>query len=130
MTTSTTIYRSLIAAAAIMGLSTLLAWAAPEHISEDAARRLLGVVLGAVVVMFSNSIPKVLASRARCTPAEDQAARRFAGWSMVLGGLGYMLAWMFVPLSMAALIGGTVLAIGLALAILRCLRLGSKGSPT
>ena len=122
--------RSVIVAAVILLASAMLAWAAPAYLSDDMARRLFGVLLGAVVVAYSNSIPKMLASRARtrCSPAQDQAARRFAGWSMVLGGLGYMLAWMFAPLSMAALLGGAALAIGLALAVLRCLRLGRKSS--
>ena len=100
--------------------------------SDEAARRLLGVLLGAVVVAFSNSIPKMLVARARqrCSPGQDQAARRFAGWSMVLGGLGYMLAWIFAPLQVAALIGGAALAIGVALAVLRCMRLGRNKSLT
>ncbi|MES2898331.1 MAG: hypothetical protein V4723_01320 [Pseudomonadota bacterium] len=132
MSTSAILLRSLFAAAAVLACSALLVWASPEHISEETARRLLGVLLGAVVVAYSNSIPKVLAARARlrCSAAEEQAARRFAGWSLVLGGLAYVLAWMVAPLSVAGLIGGALLAIGVALALLRCLRLGSKGSLT
>ncbi len=132
MNTATHLGRSLAGAAAILGISALLAWAAPEYISADTARRALGVLLGAVVVLYSNAIPKMLVSRARlrCSPAQDQAARRFAGWSLVLGGIGYMLAWIVLPLSIASLIGGGALAIGLGLAVLRCLRLGSKGSLT
>lgn len=124
--------RAVALAALILAASALLGWASPAYLSDESARRLLGVLLGAVVVGFSNTIPKMLASRSRlrCSPAQDQAARRFAGWSMVLGGLGYMLAWIFAPLSMAALIGGAALAIGLTLALLRCLRLGRNGSLT
>ena len=45
-----------------------------------------------VVVVCANAIPKSLTSLARLrgSPAAEQAARRFAGWSLVLGGLGYV----------------------------------------
>ncbi len=130
MSTATLLARSLCAAAAILGVSAALAWASPEYLSDDTARRLLGVLLGAVVMVYSNAIPKLLAARTRCSPAQDQAARRFAGWSLVLGGLAYMLAWIFLPLALAPVLGGGALALGLGLAILRCLRPGRKNSLT
>ena len=73
--------RSLLAAALIIGVSAALSWLAPSYISTELSHRLLGALLGAVVVAYSNSIPKVLVARARlhCSPAQDQAARRFAG---------------------------------------------------
>ena len=127
MSTTVKLGRSLALAAAILGVSAVLAWIAPAYISGELARRLLGVLLGAVVVLYANVIPKMLATRARlrCPAAEDQAARRFAGWALVLGGVGYMLAWTFLPLSLAGLAGGGLLAIGLGAAIVRCLRLAA-----
>jgi hypothetical protein len=124
--------RSLLAAGVIIAISAALSWLAPAYISTELSQRLLGALLGAVVVVYSNAIPKMLVARARlrCTPAEDQAARRFAGWSLVLGGVGYMLAWLFAPLAIAALIGGAVLAAALLMAIVRCLRLRTNGSAT
>ena len=124
--------RSLLAAALIIGVSAALSWLAPSYISTELSHRLLGALLGAVVVAYSNSIPKVLVARARlrCSPAQDQAARRFAGRSLVLGGVGYMLAWLLVPIDMAALTGGAVLAAALLLAVVRCMRPGANNSPT
>ncbi len=132
MSASFPLGRSLLAAGVIIAMSAALSWLAPAYISTELSQRLLGALLGAVVVVYSNAIPKLLVARARlhCTPAEDQAARRFAGWSMVLGGVGYMLAWLFAPIAIAALIGGAVLAAALLMAIVRCLRLRANGSPT
>jgi hypothetical protein len=83
-----------------------------------------------VVVVYSNRIPKVLTARARRhrSPAADQAARRFAGWILVLGGFGYSFAWLFAPLHMAALIGGAFLATAVLLAVVRCVRIGPTDS--
>ena len=124
--------RSLLAAALIIGVSAALAWLAPSYISTELSHRLLGALLGAVVVAYSNTIPKVLVARARlrCSPAQDQAARRFAGWSLVLGGVGYALAWLLAPIDMAAMIGGALLATALLLALVRCMRVGGDGSVT
>lgn len=124
--------RALLAAALIIGISAGLAWAAPVYISSELSHRLLGALLGAVVVIYSNAIPKVLTARARrhAAPGEEQAARRFAGWILVLGGFGYMFAWLLAPITMAALAGGAILAAALLLAVVRCLRIGAGGSAT
>jgi hypothetical protein len=121
--------RSMLAAAAIIAIAAALSWLAPAHISAELAQRLMGALLGAVVVVYANAIPKLLVARARlrCSPAQDQAARRFAGWSLVLGGAAYMLAWLLAPLAIAGLLGGALLACALLVAVLRCLRLGSNG---
>lgn len=120
--------RSLLAAGVIIAASAALAWLAPVYISTELSHRLLGALLGAVVVCYANVIPKMLAPRARlrCSPAQDQAARRFAGWALVLGGAGYSLAWLLAPIGLAKLIAGAILASSLLLAALRCLRAGSR----
>ena len=120
--------RSLLAAALIIGVSAALSWLAPSYISTELSHRLLGALLGAVVIAYSNTIPKVLAARTRlrCSPAQDQAARRFAGWSLVLGGAGYMLAWLLAPIDLAAVVGGALLATALLLAVVRCMRRGGS----
>ncbi len=116
--------RAMLAAAIIVAIAAALSWLAPAYISAEMAQRLLGAMLGAVVVVYANAIPKLLISRARlrCDPAQDQAARRYAGRSLVLGGLAYILAWLVAPLALAALIGGAVLAMSWILAAMRCLR--------
>lgn len=118
--------RALAGAALILAASAALRWAAPEHIGIETAQRLSGVLLGLVVVVYANAIPKSLVAlaRLRCAPAREQAARRFAGWSLVLGGLGYIAAALLAPLESMHLVGGAILAAALAAAILRCMRAG------
>ena len=120
-------YRAVLAAAFILGVSAALAWLAPRYISTETSHRMLGALLGSVVVVYANAIPKLLVRRQGGTAhqAADQAARRFAGWSMVLGGVGYMLAWLVAPIGSAALIGGSLLATCTLVALVRGLRVGS-----
>ena len=124
------IARSLAAAALIIGVAALLSLLSPAYISAEWSQRLIGVMLGTVVVVYANAIPKALValSRLRVSAAEDQAARRYAGRALVLGGLAYALAWLLAPLQMAALVGGALLAAALFAAVLRCLRLRANSS--
>ncbi|QYF92100.1 hypothetical protein KY495_15140 [Massilia sp. PAMC28688] len=125
MTATNPIGRSVLGAVFILGGAALLNWLSPAHLSVEWSQRLMGTLLGAVVVVYANAIPKALASLAsvRCTPAQEQAARRFAGWSLVLGGLAYMLASLLAPLEHASVVGGVLLAIALFAAILRYVRI-------
>jgi hypothetical protein len=118
--------RALAGAMFIIAASALLRWASPDYLSAEMARRLTGVLLGLVVLVYANAIPKSLVAlaRLRCSPAREQAARRFAGWSLVLGGLGYIAAALTAPLASIHLVGGSILAVALAAAILRCMRAG------
>jgi uncharacterized membrane protein len=125
--------RPLLGAALIVGLSAALVWLTPATISPELSQRLLGALLGAVVVVYANAIPKAIASltsKTRRSAAEEQAARRFAGWAMVVGGLAYMLAWLAAPIALARPIGGGLLAVALLLAVLRCLKTGRNNRST
>lgn len=123
MKAADSIARALAGATCIIAAAALLRWATPHYMVAAMAQRLTQVVLGAVVVFYANAIPKsmVALARLRCSPAREQAARRFAGWSLVLGGLGYMAAALLAPLSSMYLVGGVILAVALAAAMLRCM---------
>jgi 4-hydroxybenzoate polyprenyltransferase len=123
MNAAPTLVRPLLGAVLILAASAALRWLAPAHITPDMAQRLLGVLLGALVVVYANAIPKALAD---CTgktrnPAQAQAARRFAGWALVLGGLGYMLASLCAPIGIARPLAASLLAAALLGALARCL---------
>jgi hypothetical protein len=98
--------------ALIIAGSAGLAFASPELISAALAQRLLGVMLSVVVVAYANAAPKVLVplARLRCDATTEQSLRRFTGWAVVVGGLGFGLAWVFAPIELAGLLAPALLA--------------------
>lgn len=121
------ILRGLLVAGALLGAAAALGRLGPAQLGPGTARRLLGVLLGAVVIGYANAVPKALPSllRMRCDPAADQALRRFTGWSLVLGGVGYALAWAVAPLAHANLLAAALLGTAVLAVVLRLARVGS-----
>ncbi len=105
------IARALLIAGVVLASALVISWLTPEYLSEAVARRLMGVLLAAVVVLYANAAPKALTPlvHLRLDPVEEQAMRRFAGWSLTLGGLGYAAAWILAPLDSANLLAGLAL---------------------
>ena len=120
-TSRSAISRALLIAGLMLTAAVVLRLLAPDQISPELARRLLGVLLGLVVAGYANLVPKALAAltRMRCDPAADQAVRRFTGWSLALGGVAYAVTWAVAPLALAAVIAGGFLGGALLLVILR-----------
>ena len=118
---SSPIARGLLVAALILAASGALALASPEYVSDELAKRLVGIMLGVVVVVYSNAAPKALTPLAlmRCDPAAEQSMRRFAGWALVLGGLGYAAVWLLAPLSNAGMLSVAVLGGALVAVVVR-----------
>jgi hypothetical protein len=118
------ISRALIVAGGLIGITMGLKLLAPAHLSQDTARRILGVLLGAVVVVYANAIPKALSPLVQmlCEPATEQALRRFTGWSLVLGGAAYAVAWAVAPLTYANVLATSLLGTALLLVVLRFAR--------
>ncbi len=117
-----TLGRSLRVAALLLLSSIALSMLTPTYISQDWVHRLFMALMGCIVVAYANVIPKVLTplTRVRCSPAQDQAMRRFAGWSLVLGGMGYTSAALFAPIALATVLACALLATSLLLVVLRC----------
>lgn len=119
----THLLRGLVIAGAVLLASYALSRASPATISDDCAQRVLGVMMGALVVLYANSAPKILSPlTASCSAEGEQALRRFTGWALVLGGLGYMGAWLFAPVAQAAVIALALLELAFALVVVRVLR--------
>jgi hypothetical protein len=70
-----------------------LGWS--DGFASELGERSLGFMMGAIVVALANAIPKKVSS------AHGLAMLRIAGWALVLGGTGYALAWLVLPLSYA-----------------------------
>lgn len=83
-----------------------------DVVSAETAERLMGVLLGSVVIVSANAIPKRLVPLARlsCDPGREQTLRRFAGRAMVLGGLGFTLAYVLAPIAIASTLAICLLA--------------------
>lgn len=120
--------RALLTAGLLLGTAAALSVLSPDHVSPELAQRLLGCMIGAFVVAYANVAPKTLAplAQTRRDPAADQAMRRFTGWTIVLGGVAYILAWLIAPIQYANAVSAACLAIGLVLVIGRY-TLGNAG---
>lgn len=123
MKCASTLGRSLLGAAFVLAISAVLAWLTPEYLSGEMRQRLSGALMGAIVVVYANAIPKAVFARTRCAPALLQAARRFTGWALVLGGLGYILASLLVPIAVSGMIAGLSLGAAVSVAAMRLYRM-------
>lgn len=125
------IARGLVVAGVLLGVTIMLKRLSPEHVSPDVARRALGVLLGAVVVLYANAVPKALSPlmSMRWDPAAEQAARRLTGWSLVLGGAAYAVTWLVAPLAYANVISGSLLATALLVVVVRLARGTTNRAP-
>jgi hypothetical protein len=115
------IWRGLILACLLLGASVATKRLSPVYLSPEIARRLLGVLMGAVVVVYANAVPKVLTPliKARCNPISEQAIRRFTGWSLVFGGAAYAAAWAIAPFRSADVFAASFLGASLLLVVAR-----------
>ncbi len=118
---------ALTVAGLLIGGSLALVLLAPDVISRDLARRLLGVMLGLFVVYYANAVPKVLPPLLRGNAQAEQAMRRFAAWCIALGGAGYATAWTVAPLEYANLIAAICLAGSLIVVAARGFYVRSRG---
>ncbi len=131
--TSRAIGSSLIIAGLFLQASIALKWLTPDPLSAEMAHRLMGVLMGALVVFYANDVPKSLTPlvRMRCDPAAEQALRRFAGWSLALGGAAFAAASLLAPFENANAIAVSALGSSVLLVIARLTGMlagGGKGA--
>ena len=103
--------------AGVMLIATLtmaLAKSTGLLVDDSGGRRMTMAVLGVFFMATGNALPKRLTPLATmtCDPSRIQSFQRFTGWTWVLTGAAYSLAWLVLPLhyagpaSMLALSGG------------------------
>lgn len=113
MTFHHSLRRSLLVAAAYL-LTAIVLNELRQHdvVSAATTQRLMGMLMGLVVIFSANVIPKRLVPLARlsCNPAREQTLRRFAAWALVLGGLGFTLAYALAPIAIASTLAICLLA--------------------
>jgi hypothetical protein len=91
----------------------------------DLSKRMTMVLVGAFFAFTGNAMPKTLTplSALQCDAARLQAFNRFAGWTWVLIGLGFAIAYLVLPLDLAKPISMVLLMTGMLLVIVQLLRL-------
>jgi hypothetical protein len=111
--------RALLTAGLVLGGAVALKLLSPGPLGAELAGRLLGVLIGAAVILHANEVPKALAPLAgrSCDPIAEQATRRLVGWSLTLGGAGYVLASLIAPAQHATLLASTLLGASVVLVV-------------
>ena len=114
--------KALLFAGALIALTlAVVALDKGGHIGDQTSKRVIQVAIGLMVVYFANLAPKTLEPLTeRVSPARGQALQRFSGWALVLGGLGYALAWLVAPFDYAAITSMAILGTCFLLVVGRC----------
>jgi hypothetical protein len=101
-------------------------------IEPTLAHRLRGVIVGVFLVVTGNSIPKNRGCGAEvaCSPVRDPSFQRFAGWTYVLGGLGYTISYLALPIERAETVGMVFIGATIALVLPRLLWTALKRRPS
>jgi len=74
------------------------------------AKRSIGIILGLLLIMMGNFLPKIVRPLAEQAgnPARAMAAERFAGRMFMLGGLAYISVWIYGSQESAPLISSLI----------------------
>lgn len=120
--------RSLVFAGLFLQASIILRSMVPSELSHEMSQRLLGFWMGAFVAYFANSIPKERPSVACLNSAAGQSLRRFAAWSITLGGLGFALLSAFAPYEQSKALAVSFLGASMMLVVFRLA--SARGGPS
>jgi hypothetical protein len=111
---------SLAFAVAFLGTTAALKYAEGAGlIAEDVGTRAIQVIVGLVLAVYSNLMPKDI-GRARSSIRAATAAQnalRVGGWSLTLAGLTYAGLWAFAPLDFADMASMVVVMTGMAVTL-------------
>ena len=88
----------------VISLGAKLAVALGAEGYGDIALRATMAIVGAFLAVTGNAIPKTLTPLAalHCDPENVQAVQRLAGWTWALAGLAVAMAWLTLPINLAA----------------------------
>ena len=92
---------------------------------DSGMQRTTMIMLGAYLAMTGNAMPRMLptVSSMQGDVARIQAFQRLAGWTWVLCGLGYAMAWLALPIDAAGPISMALVATAMTVTIVQLLRL-------
>ena len=92
---------------------------------DSGMRRTNMIMVGAYLAVIGNAMPRMLppTSSMPCGGARVQAFQRHAGWTWVLCGLGYAMAWLTLPIDAAGPVSMALVATAMIVTIAQLLRL-------
>ncbi len=90
----------------LAGAMGIQLFGAISEVELELTRRVWGVAVGVFLIVIGNVMPKILTPLAalRCEAKRAQSLQRFAGWSFLLAGLGYVAAWLILPVNHADIV--------------------------
>ena len=127
--TLNSITTAVVFAGVMMGISLALALARSYGLIDgsDVARRSVGVLTGALIVMLGNVMPKNLPPLSSgCDGARQQAFHRRAGWTWVLCGLASVIGWLALSINSAVTATIVLMVTAVAVSIVHLLRLAGR----
>jgi hypothetical protein len=92
---------------------------------DSGMQRTTMIMVGAYLAVTGNAMPRMLppTSSMPCGGARVQAFQRHAGWTWVLCGLGYAMAWLALPIDAAGPISMAMVVTAMIVTIVQLLRL-------
>ena len=92
---------------------------------DSGMRRTTMIMIGAYLAVTGNAMPRMLPpiSSMQCDGARVQAFQRLAGWTWVLCGLGFVTAWLALPIDAAEPVSTALVVAAMIVTIVQLLRL-------
>ena len=92
---------------------------------DSGMRRTTMIMIGAYLAVTGNAMPRMLppTSSMPCSGARVQAFQRLAGWTWVLCGLGFVTAWLALPIDAAEPVSTALVVAAMIVTIVQLLRL-------
>jgi len=104
---------AIVTAGSILAVSVGLKYlVATGTLDEIASNRVMGAMIGIVLAISGNYIPKTLKpmSERQCNSSRWISLRRFAGWAFVIAGSSYSAVWLFAPVELTSVLSRYIVA--------------------
>jgi len=132
------LFAIILASLLLLGAMIMTVAKQLELLDGDIIKRIIGINTGLMLIVMGNYMPKknqATAGQCGCaSKSTPNAVQRFMGWTFVLGGLLYTLAWITLDLDQAGI--AIMFSFPAAIAIIFAARFGyqriaaSKNIPT
>jgi uncharacterized membrane protein YeiB len=96
----------------------------------DSGKRTVMIIIGLYLAATGNSLPRLLppVSAMQGNAARAQAFQRLLGWTWVVFGLGFAIAWLVLPMDAVVPVSVTLVVAAIVVTMVQLLRL-RRGAP-